>query len=449
MASLNQKRGRWTVQFRLRPNQDRVSVALGKMTQEDAEGFRVRVSILVEAYRAESPPDPSTAKWVAKLSDAFHNKLAQAGLVVPRDNPNAPTVPLLGAWVDRYIEKRKVNTKPGTRVNYQQARRHLVKFFGGTRPLNRINQGEAEEFMLYLRGDGDGAGLAANTARRLCGRAKQFFADAVKHKLIAENPFTGIECSILENRDREYFVTREEAARVLESCPNAEWRLLFALSRYGGLRCPSEHLGLRWQDVNWGDGSEPGTILVHSPKTAHQNKPTRLVPLFPELRPYLEDAHALALERGEADGAAHVIRRYRDRNSNLRTQLERIICKAGLNPWPKPFQNLRSTRETELAETFPIHVVCEWIGNTPDVARKHYLQTTAEHFRRAAGLSGITPEVLQIGMQAQDEIPCNSVQPDMGGEHETLVAASSCSNTHYNALPEQTFKLPGKDSNLE
>ena len=37
--------------------------------------------------------------------------------------------------------------------------------------------------------------------------------------------------------------------------------------------------------------------------------------------------------------------------------MHRIIRRAGLTPWPKPFQNLRSTRETELAETYPLHVV--------------------------------------------------------------------------------------------
>ena len=46
-------------------------------------------------------------------------------------------------------------------------------------------------------------------------------------------------------------------------------------------------------------------------------------------------------------------------------------------------QNLRSNRETELAETWPMHVVCVWIGNSPAIARKHYLQVTDEHFESA------------------------------------------------------------------
>jgi hypothetical protein len=59
------------------------------------------------------------------------------------------------------------------------------------------------------------------------------------------------------------------------------------------------------------------------------------------------------------------------------------IESAGLTPWPKLFQNLRATRETELGETFPIHVVCKWIGNTEAVARKHYLQVTDADYEKA------------------------------------------------------------------
>jgi hypothetical protein len=73
--------------------------------------------------------------------------------------------------------------------------------------------------------------------------------------------------------------------------------------------------------------------------------------------------------------------------SNLRTQLCKIIKRAGLKPWPKLFQNLRSTRQTELAEEYPAHVVCDWIGNSQAVAAKHYLQTTDEHFAKAAHLA--------------------------------------------------------------
>ena len=41
--------------------------------------------------------------------------------------------------------------------------------------------------------------------------------------------------------------------------------------------------------------------------------------------------------------------------------------------------NLRKTRQTELNDEFPQHVVCEWLGNSERVAEKHYLHVTAEH----------------------------------------------------------------------
>ena len=85
-----------------------------------------------------------------------------------------------------------------------------------------------------------------------------------------------------------------------------------------------------------------------------------------------------------AEGVDYVITKGRDAKVNWRTQFTRIIGRAGLTPWPKLFQNLRSTRETELNEDFPIQAVCEWIGNSEPVALKHYLQVTEKHFELAA-----------------------------------------------------------------
>ena len=52
------------------------------------------------------------------------------------------------------------------------------------------------------------------------------------------------------NPDRQRFIDQATIAKVIDACPNAEWRTLVALSRYAGLRVPSEALLLRWQDIN-------------------------------------------------------------------------------------------------------------------------------------------------------------------------------------------------------
>ncbi|GAF95784.1 unnamed protein product, partial [marine sediment metagenome] len=66
-----------------------------------------------------------------------------------------------------------------------------------------------------------------------------------------------------------------------------------------------------------------------------------------------------------------------------RKAMLKIIGRAVVKPWPKLFQNCRSSRETELTEEYPVQVVCAWIGNSPHVAAKHYLQVTEEHFGKA------------------------------------------------------------------
>jgi hypothetical protein len=68
---------------------------------------------------------------------------------------------------------------------------------------------------------------------------------------------------------------------------------------------------------------------------------------------------------------------------NLRTTFLKIIKRAGLLPWPRLMQNMRSSRETELAARFPLHVATAWMGNSEIVAAKHYLQVREEDFDEA------------------------------------------------------------------
>lgn len=168
---------------------------------------------------------------------------------------------------------------------------------------------------------------------------------------------------------------------------------------------------------------EQNLITVHSPKTEHRpGGESRQIPLFPELLPYLREA----FEQAEPD-TEYVITRYRDSNANLRTQLERIIHRAGLKPWPKLFQNLRSTRETELAEQFPIHVVCKWIGNSQPVAAKHYLQVTDEHFEKA-----VQNPVQQAAAEPRTGLE-GKIAPDQEGV-ELQSVANTCEYLHYDQV---------------
>lgn len=294
----------------------------------------------------------------------------------------------MAGFLTEYVSRR-VDVKPATKEVWKQIENNLKECFGAKRDLKTIDEPAAEDFKLFLQKKK----LSSTTIAKRLQFARQFFKAAVKRKLIPSNPFADVAGKAVPKADRQRFVTRAETARLLEACPNVDWRVIVGLSRFGGLRCPSEVLSLEWQGIDW----EHGRMRVYSPKTEHhEGKAHRDVPLFPELRAILEEAWDLA-----PDGAVYVVGNdvYRKaantaigwRSCNLRTQFGRILKKAGLKAWPRLFHAMRASRETELAAEYPVHVVTAWLGNTPRIAMKHYLMTTESDFQKAAGCAAQNP----------------------------------------------------------
>ena len=49
-------------------------------------------------------------------------------------------------------------------------------------------------------------------------------------------------------------------------------------------------------------------------------------------------------------------------------------------PWPRLFQNLRASCETDWVEKHPAHECAAWLGHSPAIAAAHYLQARNHHF---------------------------------------------------------------------
>lgn len=404
MASIsNDPNGRRRILFN-DGNGNRKTIRLGKVSQRQAMAFKVKLEDLVGAKSIGHAPSEETAHWLAALDDETYAKLHRAGLVPRRGSAT------LGEFTRAYIDGRH-DIKPSTRINMNRARSYLLEHFDADTPLRDITEGDAEDFQQYMVK----SGRADNTIRKAVGRIRQFFSAAQRRNLVRSNPFKILPASVKANHERFFFVTREMTDRILKHCPDEQWRLLILLARYGGLRCPSEILALQWADVNW----EHNRLRVPSPKTEHhEGGGSRTIPLFPELRSALLDAFDEAEE-----GTDYIITRYRDSKTNLRTQFQRIIRKAGYEPWPKLFQNLRSTRETELAESYPLHVVTAWIGNSELVAARHYLQLTDEHFRRAT-----TEQAAQNAAQKLHDGAGNGPKQEPAKSAEDSVDSEECNN---------------------
>jgi integrase len=367
MASISTSaNGTRTVQFVSPADGVRRTIHLGTMPMRNAQEVKRRVEYLVAALGSGTAVDGDTAKWLGDISDDLHARLARVGLTAPRLRAGAG----MGEFTAAYITSR-ADVKPRTVLNLQACAARLVEFFGADRQMQDVSPGQADEFCAWLRGR-----YAQATAARTIKRAKQFFKAARRKDLISRNPFEECKAGHQHNKARAFFVTQDAAGKVLAACPDHQWRVLFALARFGGLRCPSETLNLEWADVDW----EKNRFRVRSPKQErHESGGERWVPIFPELRPHLAEAFELA-----EPGTVHVVTRYRDTSVNLRTGLCRIIRRAGLETWERPWHNLRATRQTELSAQFPLHVVCYWMGNQQAVAAEHYLQVTDADYERAA-----------------------------------------------------------------
>lgn len=349
------------------------SLRLGRCAKRTAQNALTGLERVLESLRAGSTIHPDGVAWLEAIDDRIYARVVALGLAEPRKGAVSVT---LGGLLASFFAG--VAVKPASRVRMKQAESALVDHFTKERDVATIGEADADEWRASLTK----AGYAPATISRTVLYARQVFKWAMRRGLAKGNPFAELKAGSQVNTARAVFVSRENIAKVIDAAPDAEWRLLIALSRFGGLRVPSEALALRWSDVDW----EHNRLTVRSCKTEHhEGKGERMIPLFPEIREHLQ-----AVFDAAPVGSVNVIGRYRE-GANLNPHFRRIIKRAGLTPWERTWHNLRASRQTELAATFPLHTVCAWIGNTKAIAAGHYLQITDADWTRATAEAATNP----------------------------------------------------------
>ncbi|MEM9702621.1 MAG: hypothetical protein AAF907_09270, partial [Planctomycetota bacterium] len=421
------------------PDGKRRSVRLGKVPKKTAEELRGLIERLASAAVTGSAPAGGDVHRVADLPDLLHAKLAKTGIVAPRESADAAT---LGPFLDDYLARRAPEVKDATIRHLREAAAFLVAFYGADADIRGMTPADADRFRSHLLA----SGLAANsTVPRRIGRPRQLFKAAVRAEVIDRNLFDGLTATVRSDDARRYHLLAADSARILATCPpGSRWPLVFSLLRWAGLRCPSELAPLTWDDVHWPDPSadngrdRTGWLRVTSPKTEHhEGKGHRILPLFPEILAPLRAAFDAA-----EPGATAVLPEL-PTAPVLRRQFLAIVERAGLSPWPRLFHNLRATRETELSRESSEHVGCAWIGNTLDVARKHYMTVTDDDFAEAARENGGAPSGARAARNSARRVPADSgtgLHP--GREKPTpagwkLVRAASCRRTPVNGMPRR------------
>ncbi len=361
----------------------RQQIRLGKVSKTQANRVALLIEKLLAAKTLGVAPDPETTRWLEEIGQPLADRLAKVGLMSPRSKRTIKQI------CEAYLANLVV--KPASRLAVEQAVRDLLQYFGPDRDVAGITPGDAEDFKAWLLRrkslrEKDGRTLSPATVGKRIQSCRAIFRYAVKHQIIHRNPFTDIRLPKADVTARQRYIPVDVVEKLIEVAPSAEWRLLLAMARYLGVRVPSEPFSMTWEDVDW----ENRRLRIPSPKTATSGKSFRVVPLLPRVEQLLSEVWEEAEE-----GNPYIFAKLRQRDSikaaergfwakmNLRQELLRLCRKAMIEPWPRLWQNLRSSAETDFSRQFPIHVAAAWLGNTQRVAVKHYLQVTDADYQRA------------------------------------------------------------------
>lgn len=304
--------------------------------------------------------------WVEFLDDDKHARLASWGLVAPRVaslpavTPHTADRSLLGPFLKSYIAGR-TDVAQSTRDNYGHARRLLVERFGADTPLAGFNYADAQRWKCWLKSEKKQA--EATTSKHIK-NLKMMLDFAVNDGLIAANPFEKLPAGSQLNAENDYILSDAETIAGFAAMTCQHFRLIFALGRWGGMR-PCEIKVLRWSDIEF----DENRIRIDSPKTG-----LRYCPLWMEIRQQLSG-------RSDANDG-HLIGRYH--TSQIGTLLRKRTINAGLKPWPRTMDTLRTTRRNELeTQGYRSTAINHWVGHSQQTADRSYSRVTTADWNQA------------------------------------------------------------------
>ena len=358
----------------------RRKLSLGKATKKQAETTRLRIEQLVQDQRLGATHESGLIEWIKGLPESTRGRLEAAGLVGQRAK-----VVTLAELIDRFRQGRTV--KRGTMAAYKQCTDSLLLHLGADTPIDKISPADADTWRGKISSGGrvrekEGPrSLSRATVAKRTNIAKAIFSKAKVWKLLTTSPFEHMKSGSQSNPERAHYISKADTQKLLDACPNIQWQALIGVARYAGLRCPSEMRELRWSDLTW----EQKSLTVRSPKTeANPNHAVRIVSICAELQPILMELYETA-ETGATEGDMAMLPQAHRAHVNIFLGLKKIIESAGMKPWPRLLQNLRASCATDWAGDHPIHESSKWLGHSPTVAAKHYLQSKDLHFKAVTG----------------------------------------------------------------
>ena len=302
----------------------------------------------------------------------------------------------LALWIDRYIACRSELTE-ATRNIDKFCGRYLRAYFGDDKPLTELTRADAAAWRAALAAGTLHAQVneihtgppSSPTIAKHVRTAKAMFNEAVNQGLIDTSPFAKLKAGNGVVKKAWSYIDVPTTQRILDACPNAQWRALFALCRFAALRL-KEALILQWQDVDFATNR----MVIHARCEKETTKVrTRIAPIEAAQGP--TGLTAILREALEAapDGQVLVcgdVAKWRPQGKAIA-----IVQRAAVPTYSKVFHTLRKNAMTDWAATLPQFVVCEFAGNSQQVARDFYLKAPEIYFA-APPAAAPPPQLTQV-----------------------------------------------------
>ncbi len=383
---------------------------------------------LVAAKMSGSQPDRADLEWLNSLPDETYEKVQQKGLCAPRTQ----TCDFVRFLKEHFhVRGQSSQVVSLTQKRWQTAVVHARDFFG-TCPLQSVTRERAQGFRVHLLrkpGQAPGTTMSEATVRKNCSIISGALNEAVKRRLISENPFEDIPKASVANMTDETVVPVDDVMKMIHHTTEPEDKILLALARFAGVRVPSEIEQMRWRDV----GSN-GVLTIHAKKTKRWGNAKRELPMLTDLRSILQECKPPGAL--DDDFVLPTLRTY----SGLGVRFARLRKSVGIPTWKKFFSMLRKSCASDLTKNYPIADVSVWLGNSPAVLAKYYIRRQASGYTASVAQSmvvgssgsnmgstsaeGLTPETVPKG------VPSTAVSSSHRGseapqvQHMTVVETS-------------------------
>lgn len=316
--------------------------------------------------------------------------------LVKMDRPERMT---LADFIKHYKDRRRQGDKgrghlrgapkltEATITDHDMTLRYLQQHFGDNQNMNSITLDHASLFIDALEaGELVGArkkskrkyGLSKQTIKGHIRNSKAVFNWAQRFGIVHDNPFADFDGKPLPT-EPNHFVKLDAFEKIIKSEISHGWRAMFGLCRLAGLRLEAARTlpwsgyatdsegKKHWIGIDW---DRRRICLIGNHKT---RRSYREIPICPRLNTILLEAF---------DAAEAGTMTVTGLSPNNLTRLgQRIVQGAGLKPWPKLYQAMRSSCENEWKQAGVAEATyCAWLGHSPTVSRKHYVSPTEAEF---------------------------------------------------------------------